>query len=133
MATLIRSPFTADWKDAWGNSFEHLVDLAVCGIVNSGPGPFRYEPEHYPGLVIKQAIDQVESALGRKLKQSPIPSPGISQSIESSNSFCLNPQQSGLSTEAPVPTRPVSKTGYSGVPEKRKRQGLQQAMFEGAM
>ena len=67
------SMFSDGWRDAWGNTFPHLVGLAKCGIVNSEPSAFFYNPDHFPPLAIKLAVKEVEEARRRKLSEYPVP------------------------------------------------------------
>lgn len=67
------SALPSSWRDPFGNSFEGLVEQAIAGIVSAAPDPFRYQPDYYPPLVIKSAMQKVESARGWPLRASPRP------------------------------------------------------------
>ncbi|HLG97209.1 MAG TPA: hypothetical protein VKX49_12930 [Bryobacteraceae bacterium] len=45
----------ASFRDAFGNSGEALVDLAVCGIVNAAPATFLYDPDRFAPLIVREA------------------------------------------------------------------------------
>lgn len=51
----------ANWRDAYGNGWEKIVAAAVCGIVNSSPEAFRYDPDAYPPLAIRTALNRLPS------------------------------------------------------------------------
>ena len=58
---------TADRPDAFGNTFESLVRSAITNIVNCEPEPFRYDPDFYTELVIREALNRLRGARGSEV------------------------------------------------------------------
>lgn len=61
------------WKDPWGRSFEDVVQDACCGIVNSAPEGYVYDPDQTPALAAREAH--------RRLSRYPAPRAATSEEL----------------------------------------------------
>lgn len=61
------SPTSPGWRDAYGNTLEKLIRLAMSDILSVEPSPFRYDPDVYPGCAIREAVRRLEAARQSKV------------------------------------------------------------------
>ena len=69
------SPFPAGWRDSFGNTVGMLINSAEWGIRRAEENrcPFRYDPDLFHPLMIKEAVRNIEKTRGYGVEPAPIP------------------------------------------------------------
>lgn len=59
-------------KTPLGNSYAEVIETSIACIVNLEPAVWYYDPDIFPPMLVKMAVDRLESARNRALKAKPV-------------------------------------------------------------